>query len=391
MLRSFEIEGFRAFRHLTVPKLARVNLIVGRNNVGKTMFLEALRLYFSEGDGKMIRSLLSSRDEITADHSPGNGAFSKPRPRIDTLFHRNGKATNGAGPKIVLKEPGDEANQIDISPILVKLANDGAARDVLSQAYGEQVSHAELEARLFPALEVSLRGGKVLSLFNRLEESDTDSFKPRRQEPAFIPSSGLSNRELAEWWDEAVLRGGEDRVIDCLKTLEENAQRISFVENPLAGGGRYPIIRLKNETLPVPLKSLGDGMNRVFQLALAIEKAISSRLAPLDGEQSLFPPAETRPTRTPLLLIDEIDNGLHYSAHAGVWELILRAAVEHDIQVVSTTHSWDCIRGLRDAVEKHPDSDALLIRLERNALRDKAVSFEQHELDVVVREEIEVR
>ena len=45
MLTSFEITNFRTFSHLRIERLGRVNLIVGKNNVGKTTLLEALRFY----------------------------------------------------------------------------------------------------------------------------------------------------------------------------------------------------------------------------------------------------------------------------------------------------------------------------------------------------------
>lgn len=42
ILDSLEIYNFRAFRHLRIERLARVNLIVGENNIGKTSLLEAI-------------------------------------------------------------------------------------------------------------------------------------------------------------------------------------------------------------------------------------------------------------------------------------------------------------------------------------------------------------
>jgi hypothetical protein len=47
VLESLEIQGFRVFRRLQIPHLRRVNLITGRNGVGKSCLLEALRLYAS--------------------------------------------------------------------------------------------------------------------------------------------------------------------------------------------------------------------------------------------------------------------------------------------------------------------------------------------------------
>ena len=63
MLESFYIHNFKNFGELTVPNLRRINLLVGKNGVGKSTFLEAVALYLSEGDESKIRSLLSGRGE----------------------------------------------------------------------------------------------------------------------------------------------------------------------------------------------------------------------------------------------------------------------------------------------------------------------------------------
>jgi AAA15 family ATPase/GTPase len=47
MLNSLEIRNYRNLKHLKIDKLGRVNLIVGKNNTGKSSVLEALILFFS--------------------------------------------------------------------------------------------------------------------------------------------------------------------------------------------------------------------------------------------------------------------------------------------------------------------------------------------------------
>ena len=63
VLDSLEIKNFRAFKHLRIEKLGRVNLIVGKNNVGKTSVLEALWLYAAGVNPAIVWTILSSRDE----------------------------------------------------------------------------------------------------------------------------------------------------------------------------------------------------------------------------------------------------------------------------------------------------------------------------------------
>lgn len=68
LLDSLEIKGYRCFEHLTIKKLGRVNLIVGKNSVGKTALLESLWILVQGGDystiGKILQGILYSRNEI---------------------------------------------------------------------------------------------------------------------------------------------------------------------------------------------------------------------------------------------------------------------------------------------------------------------------------------
>src|SRR5713101_5648263 len=68
-LPSLEIHNFRAFDHLQIETLGRVNLITGQNNVGKTSVLEAVYLYARGGAGLPLYELLGSRDEFAGDAS----------------------------------------------------------------------------------------------------------------------------------------------------------------------------------------------------------------------------------------------------------------------------------------------------------------------------------
>ena len=63
ILNSLEIQGFRAFDHLKIEKLGQVNLIVGKNNIGKSCLLEAIRLYAHRGSPEVMREILMARDE----------------------------------------------------------------------------------------------------------------------------------------------------------------------------------------------------------------------------------------------------------------------------------------------------------------------------------------
>ena len=82
----------------------------------------------------------------------------------------------------------------------------------------------------------------------------------------------------------------------------------------------------------VPVGSFGEGLRRLLSLA--------TLLCGMRGG---------------ILLIDEIDTGLHYSVLADMWKLVIGTAIKNDIQVFATTHSLDCLRGLNEACQANPE------------------------------------
>ncbi len=82
ILNSLEIQDFRAFEHLKIEQLARVNLIVGKNNIGKSCLLEAIRLYAQRGSPEVMREILMARDEM--------GEINKQSGSEDTYHHQKG-------------------------------------------------------------------------------------------------------------------------------------------------------------------------------------------------------------------------------------------------------------------------------------------------------------
>ena len=88
---------------------------------------------------------------------------------------------------------------------------------------------------------------------------------------------------------------------------------------------------------PVPLKSLGDGAVRLFGVALALANS-----------------------RDGFLLIDEVENGIHYSLQFDFWKMVMKAAHDNNVQVFATTHSWDCVRGFAWAASETEEVEGAL-------------------------------
>jgi AAA15 family ATPase/GTPase len=95
------------------------------------------------------------------------------------------------------------------------------------------------------------------------------------------------------------------------------------------------------------------------------------------------------------LLIDEFENGLHYSVQEKVWALLFEMAERLDIQVFATTHSWDCIESFaKEAVSR--DTDGVLFRMGRSARTSDhgqliATLFGEEALAHITQADVEVR
>jgi ABC-type multidrug transport system ATPase subunit len=130
---------------------------------------------------------------------------------------------------------------------------------------------------------------------------------------------------------------------------------------------RTAVVRSSEFSRRLPLRSFGDGLNRLFGIVLSLVNA-------KDG----------------FLLIDEFENGLHHTIELGVWEAIFRLSKLLNVQVFATSHSSDAVETFQKAAALNPE-DGLLIRLSKKGDVVIPTLFRDKELAVATREHIEVR
>lgn len=180
----------------------------------------------------------------------------------------------------------------------------------------------------------------------------------------FIPVSfELTNARL---WKNIELTDKEDKVSEVLRIIEPSIVRVSV--NEADGSAK---VRLKNSPKPLPLKNFGEGMNRLLTIALGLVSAEND-----------------------MLLIDEIDLGLHHSVQRLLWEIVFQKARELKVQVFATTHSSDCVQAFSDIANK-PENAGMgnYIRLQRSKKDGNimAVDYEMEELDRSLEFNLETR
>lgn len=174
---------------------------------------------------------------------------------------------------------------------------------------------------------------------------------------------------LSKLWDLIVASPAKDEVISSLRKLEPNARDVDLRADPLLSFRSRVALRIENgESSQAPIGSFGEGITWMFALALA---------------------AAATPGR--LLLVDDIDAGLHHRVMADMWTMIIDAAQRRDLQVFATTHSIDCLRALHRVCAADPiRAEAIrIVRVVKG--RSSGITFDADELDVAIEGELEVR
>ncbi|MFZ1466784.1 MAG: AAA family ATPase [Anaerolineae bacterium] len=368
---TLSIERFRAFRHLKIEGLGRVNLITGRNNTGKSSVLEAIRMLASDAFPSVIYDILHLREEDPKEvEDSARPADAATLFALSSLFHGFPEFSADLEPLVIAANGGQRPMRLTMAAgwVSEKPEPDGSRRRILQQP------GLFSEAEVLPALVVETSG------VQRLLPLESLSRYYRRRLPAAVfqnepqapcvfvsPYGGAQTATLGPLWDKIALSDLEQDVVGALRIIEPGILAVSMVGGEGTRQPRTAIVRAKGMPRPVNLRSFGDGLNRLFGIVLSLVNA-------KDG----------------LLLIDEFENGMHYSVQLDVWRAIFRLARHLDVQVVATSHSWDAIEAFQKAASEDREA-GVLIRLSRRGEDIIPTLFSEDELAVATRDRIEVR
>ncbi|MBM0743506.1 AAA family ATPase [Phormidium sp. CLA17] len=377
MLESIQVSNFRLFQHLEVGRLNRVNLVVGKNNAGKSAFLEAVELYASNASPTVLFNLVKSRQETwVSEAQPQSQNFTGNSVRH--LFFRHKLPQVGEQGILLGEVFSDTKLHIGVAAYQNKNDDEGTIRKIRVPGvqlglFDEDLSNVEVflvaeegekTRRLF-RLDRDVRDTRRIS--SRMLYERQDEFKYPWQS---VPTENMPNRRLAALWDLIGLTDLGSEIISALGLIDNRVSGVSFVEdisNGRSDDGRIPLIRIEGIDEPLPLKSMGDGMTRLFHIIVALVSAQNG-----------------------LLLIDEFENGLHWSVQPKVWNIVFQLSEKLNVQVFATTHSRDCIEGFDSAWNKYPDLGAFF-RLDVKDGLIRATEYTSETLTDAIDMDVEVR
>jgi AAA15 family ATPase/GTPase len=351
MLTSFTVKNFRLFDDLTVESLSRINLIAGKNNVGKTSLLEAMWIY-SGATNATLSIGVSSHRGIAA--FPSTAIWDNLFRSFDTQFEISMSATQELQPGYILRITLEESAEIRIPVGDEQKSNGGKTKEGYLARLDYRVVH--------PNGEISIQTARL----------DTDGIAFENTSRAlidtiFLPArSPVNPNEQADRYRAIEERLDEGYVIRGIQVIEPR-----IVDIRAAFAGQIPTYQCKVnmsglENRRIPLNYLGSGVFRFFEI-------LSALVVKPGG----------------ILLIDEIENGIHHSVMPKVWQAIDQLAEELDVQVFATTHSLECIQAAYEALK---DRGSLrLHRLQLDAGKIGVMSYSDEALAGAIEYEIEVR
>jgi AAA15 family ATPase/GTPase len=365
MLDSLDIKNYRNLKEIKINSLKRVNLITGKNNTGKSTILEALAIYATKGRSDLIHKLLEERGEISKQKDTNKLPTEVNIQVFASLFT-------------------DRNVGFDISDAIS--IGDSEKKRKISLRFVQYIDEIQIDEHgnttrkmIFPTksatnyignykigFEVKMRDGShVLPL---------DEDRPRMiygfkefDTVQFIRTRNVDRDINGNLFDKIALTDKEQYLIEALKIIEPQTERIAFIGETLRE--RSAVIKLSNSQKILPLQSMGDGINRILTIILALINADNG-----------------------FLLIDEFENGLHHSVQEKLWDIIFKLSQKLNVQVFVTTHSEDCIRGFESILNSPTNEmDGKLIRLDNKNGKIEQVEFDARELKIANEQDIDIR
>ena len=334
-MKSLEVKKYKNFEHLTLNDLANINLIVGKNNVGKSALLEAVSIFASNGDLEQIKAVLASRGEGVGFSSSVEKSAEKEMERFLSLYHQWNVPDFLNHPIEISANEKLSGRKTKFS---MRLA--GYIKSLETDSQGFERPYKLLEDNneamfenpdIHIGLLLSYDERKTFYMFNG----------ERKRNPAeglnafeYVRTNQIMGDKNPKLYDKIALTPNEKYIIKALQIIEPQIENINFLKDDKVPGQsdeRVPFVVFKNDSKRYRLSAMGDGINRILTIILAM----------LNCENGV-------------LLIDEFENGLHYSVQYQLWKVINDLSTKLNVQVFATTHSMDTLRSLSELINDYP-------------------------------------
>lgn len=311
--KSIEIKNFRGIDYLKIDDFSRVNILLGQNNSGKSTVLEAitLALGMSNPDLPQVINALRARKPFSNF--------------IDTKYLFRNLDTS-IPPEIIMEQANGTLRhlKLELTYVFDELAEPkneplqltGTVKYVNTLEMDFDISSGTSKQNYRSWLRVNPQGLVV----NR---KTADGYIEQLR--GWLISADLMSSNLVNDLTELFKRNQKDVVLKLLKLFDSQINGIEILNDDV-------YIGFDGVSEMLPSRMTGDGLRRYLNIVACAANSM-----------------------TAIVLLDEIDNGLHYSAYKKLWEAIFALATATNKQVFVTTHSKETLYYLNEMLGENPD------------------------------------
>ena len=370
MLTSLTVTNFRNLKSVTLKDLGRITLIGGKNGAGKTALLEALWLLSGPDLPELTTRLNAFRGLRTlVPEMIFHDIFHNFDTRRHIEISAQGDWNNSPRKLEIYPQNRQQVGTIRSDALekasierLTRPINEGEFEIVFSYLHDNKKKYT---SRAWWIAEQSIPVAPGASLTSEGVRQERQAV-PNRPTSVFMAAVHREDLQaIASRFGRFQLERKDEEILRFIRPLEPRLQVLTLITI-----NNIPVIHAYIDGMdrPIPVQLLGEGLNRMLGLVLSMSEASGG-----------------------LLLIDEIENGLHHSVQEEVFSMLLELAKSFDVQIFATTHSEECIRAAYRALRKHGPQELAFYRFDRVNEEIKAVSFDDDMLETAIEFNIEIR
>lgn len=343
IFNSIHIDNFRGIKTAQIDDFRRINVFFGKNNCGKSTLLEALFLICGQSNPLL---------PITVNGFRGYGRLLEDD--LGWVFHNM-----NINQPVHIATDGDTPRHMDITAFrktnaTIDLSNPETLKDNAPVYFGYAI---DFDGGLHS--EVVLEKGNLVNTKINTSPDYTESVSAIYATPR-VPMID----QFVDILKVMITNKSTEFLVRVLRKIEPSLQSVNLV-------GDTVMIDLGGDKL-LPIQMMGDGVLRMLSIVLNMYKCSNG-----------------------VLIIDELDNGLHYSVMPSLWNALFAAADVCNVQLFVSTHNIDSLRalvgtiGAQDMQYKEMLSAYKLVRTGDDTIQ--GLRYDADTLHYMINQEIEIR
>ncbi len=307
---KFRVENFKRFDEFELDNLGQFNLIVGDNNVGKSSVLEALM--FDRNQERFLEYLFYVLYEVKQFDGLKEWFMTQylkslPRKNLDRIKF----------------EALFADKSIFSSSLVFKNSRDHY------WANGEE--NTEVKNVFFYPQSQEVR-------------SENAQYQNTYHNVPYVPFQLGYSHNITDFYSKNIQprNSRKEQFLQDLKTIIADITNLEI--NTVVANQPVILVSRKSADSNLPLGTYGDGLVKLFRILIEMQIHAGKRL-----------------------MIDEIDTGIHFSRMKLFWKTVILSAKANDVQLFATTHSDECIKCFKEALEETSEdikNDARIVHLE---------------------------